>query len=60
MWNQDVETRSGFRLLPDLAISVSLISVVQEQNPLLWMRAKRAFELVRRLNWQVGQPATAA
>ena len=48
----DVETRIGFQFVPEMAFSITLISVTQEQNPLLWMRSKRAFELACQLNWK--------
>jgi hypothetical protein len=51
MWSQDVEARIGVRVGERLAFVFTSISVRQRVNPLLWMRAKRAFELVREHCW---------
>jgi hypothetical protein len=51
MWDRAVETRIGVKMLPGIAISISLVAVDKEANPLLWMRSKRAFEIVRDHCW---------
>jgi hypothetical protein len=51
--DDNAEARLGYRLITGMAFSYTLLSVRQEDNPLLWMRSKRAFELARQLSWKV-------
>ena len=55
MGHDAVDIRTGYRMLPELALSITLMSVAQIANPLLWMRCKRAFELVAHLNWSTNR-----
>lgn len=51
MWDQDVEARIGLRSVGGGGFTTTLIAPSRGSNILLWMRGKRAFEIVRALCW---------
>jgi len=48
-----LEVRVGVRRHPEMAFTVTLIGSAQDDQPYLWMRAKRAFEIVESSNWDM-------
>lgn len=56
---RELEARLGFKIVKGMAFTIYLVSIRQEKNFLLWMRGKRAFEVMRSGMWKKGSKPKA-